>query len=307
MDNMPTHRHAIGVADAAAMAGMRAMMGTLPPIHIEPETRPFFDQMIEQTPAASNVDYEFGSIGGVAGWWCRPEQAAPHAAILYLHGGGYVIGSAAAYRHPVSQIAAISGVNAFVPEYALAPERPFPAAVDDAVAAYDGLVDLGFTHIVIAGDSAGGGLTLALCAILGAREWTQPVAAIAISPLTDLTASGQSYSTRAAVDPILSRDQVIACRDLYLAAADPADPRASPLFGPASNLPAILIHVGEDEVLLDDSTRYAHRAEREGANVDLHVWEGMVHVFTSNIDLLEAARSAQASIGEFIRSHIAHR
>lgn len=300
---MPKSRHPIREADAAAMAGLRAMLAGQPTMHIRPETRDFFDQMIAATPAAEGVTYEAGTVGGVPGWWCRPRDAAPRAAILYLHGGGYVIGSAAAYRHPAGQIAANSGVCAFVAEYRLAPEHPFPAAIDDALAAYDGLVELGLARIVVAGDSAGGGLALALCAAIAARGGPAPAAAVAISPLTDLTASGKSCETRAAADPILSRDEILACAATYLAGADPRDPRASPLFAPGAGLPPIQIHVGEDEVLLDDAIRHADLVERAGGAADLHVWEGMPHVFTSSIAVFEAARSASRKIGKFIADH----
>lgn len=302
---MPKSYHPISEADAAAMAGFRAMLASQPVMHITPETRDFFDKMIAATPAAEEVTYEAGSVGGIPGWWCRPRDAAPRAAILYLHGGGYVIGSAAAYRHPVGQIAANSGVSAFVADYQLAPEHPFPAAIEDALAAYDGLVEQGAAQIVVAGDSAGGGLTLALFAALAATGAAKPSAAVAISPLTDLTASGESYRTRAAADPILSRDEILACAATYLAGAGPADPRASPLFAPASGLPPVQIHVGEDEVLLDDSTRFADLVERAGGSADLHVWEGMPHVFTSSIALFEAARSASRMIGTFIADRVA--
>lgn len=302
---MPKRYHPISKADAAAMAGLRAMLASQPAMHIVPEKRGFFDQMIEATPAPDNVTYDDGLAGGVPGWWCRPQNAAPFAAILYLHGGGYIIGSAAAYRHPAGQIAAKSGVSAFVVEYGLAPERPFPAAFDDALAAYDGLVKQGITRIVIGGDSAGGGLTLALCAAIAARGDTAPAAAVAISPLTDLTASGESCRTCAAADPILNREEILACAATYLSGGDPGDPRASPLFGPASGLPHIQIHVGQDEVLLDDSTRYADMVEQTGGSVDLHVWEGMPHVFTSSIAVFEAARSALRMIGSFIADRVA--
>lgn len=302
---MPKYLHVISDVDAAAMAGVRAALRALPPLQITPEARPMFDQMIEQTPAAESVCYEAASVGGIPGWWCRPPGAASHAAILYLHGGGYVIGSAAAYRRPVSQIAASSGVSAFVADYRLAPEHRFPAAIDDAVAAYLGLVDLGFSHIVVAGDSAGGGLTLAVCSILAARGRDLPAAAIAISALTDLTASGRSYSTRADADLLLSRDAVIAISETYLAGAESTDPRASPLFGAVTHLPPVQIHVGEDEVLLDDAMRYADLAVQSGGRVDLHVWQGMLHVFTSSVAVLEAAREAMRLTGAFISAHVA--
>lgn len=302
---MPKSYHPISTADATAMAGLRALLASQPAMHITPQTRSFFDQMITATPLAENVTYVAASVGGVPGWWCHPSSASPLAAILYLHGGGYVIGSAAAYRSPAGQIAANSGVSTFVADYRLAPEHPFPAALDDALAAYDGLVEHGMRRIAIVGDSAGGGLTLALCAAIAARGDAAPAAAVAISPLTDLTASGESCQARAAADPILNRNEILACAATYLAGGDAADPRASPLFGSASGLPPIQIHVGEDEVLLDDSTRYADLVEQARGSADLHVWEGMPHVFTSSIAVFEAARSASRMIGRFIVDRLA--
>jgi monoterpene epsilon-lactone hydrolase len=153
---MPRHFHATSQADAETMAATRAFLQSMPELALTPETRPFFDEMIAQTPLADGVDYEADTLGGVPGWWCRPKSAPSRGVILYLHGGGYVIGSASAYRHPVGQIAAKAGFSAFALDYRLSPEHPFPAAFDDAVAAYDSLISHGFTHIAIAGDSAGG-------------------------------------------------------------------------------------------------------------------------------------------------------
>jgi monoterpene epsilon-lactone hydrolase len=132
----------------------------------------------------------------------------------------------------------------------------------------------------------------------------KPLAAVAISPWTDMTGSGESYSSRAAADPILDRIKMMTCADQYLAGAEPRDPRASPVFASFAGLPPIMIHVGHDEVLLDDSVRYAEHVERAGGSAELHVWEGMLHVFTSNVAALEAARQATEGIGSFLASHL---
>lgn len=297
---MTRHFHAISQADSETMAATRTFLQTMPALALSPETRPFFDEMISQTPLAGGVDYEQETVAGIPGWWCRPQNAPARAVMLYLHGGGYVMGSASAYRHPVGQFAAQAGVSAFVLDYRLAPEHPFPAAFDDALAAYDSLVSQGFTHIAIAGDSAGGGLALALAAFVSTQRAMKPVAAVAISPWADMTASGDSFTSRAAADPMLDRMKIARCASLYLAGAEPEDPRASPVFGTFSGLPPILIHVGEDEVLLDDSVRYVEQVEQAGGSAELHVWEGMLHVFTSNIAMLEAARAAVSGIGTFL-------
>jgi epsilon-lactone hydrolase len=286
------------------MAAARAFLKALPDMALLPDVRPFYDDMISQVPLADGVEFEAQALGGVPGWWCRAVGAPKDAAILYLHGGGYIIGSAKAYRHPVSQIAAAAGVCAYVPDYGLAPEKPFPAGFNDAVAVYDALVRQGFKRIAIVGDSAGGGLTLGLLAYLSQLREVQPVTAVAISPWTDMTVSGQSMDSRAAADPLLTRAKMQDAAALYLAGADAQDPRASPLFGKLDGLPPTLIHVGDDEVLLDDAVRYAKQAEQAGSSVELHVWEGMTHVFTSSITTLEAARQASNNIGVFLKRHL---
>lgn len=295
--------HPISDADRATMLATREFLASMPPLALSPEARPFYDAMIGQMPWHDGVRYESAHLGGVPGWWCTLDGAPKNTAILYLHGGAYILGSAEAYRHTVGQFAASAGVNAFALEYRLAPEHPFPAAVHDAVAAYDALVALGFTRIAIAGDSAGGGLTLSLIAIVNERT-VAPVAAVAVSPWTDLSVSGASMTTRASNDPILTSKKMIAAASQYLAGADSKDPKASPLFSSVAGLPPVLIHVGDDEVLLDDSLRYAERIERSGGSVQLHVWEGMIHVFTASITTLEAARTAMTDIGGFLAKHL---
>jgi epsilon-lactone hydrolase len=300
---MPTTTHPITDADRTAMLATRQFLASMPPLALSPEARPFYDAMIGQMPSPVGVRYESAQLGGVPGWWCHLDGAPKNTAILYLHGGAYLLGSAAAYRHTVGQFAASAGVNAFALDYRLAPEHPFPAAVHDAVAAYDALVAQGFTRIAIAGDSAGGGLTLSVLAVVNART-VAPVAAVAVSPWTDLSVSGASMTTRASHDPMLTSEKMVAAASQYLAGADAKDPRASPLFSDVAGLPPVLIHVGNDEVLLDDSVRYAEWAERSGGNVQLHVWEGMIHVFTASITSLEAARTAMADIGAFLGKHL---
>lgn len=296
--------HRITDADRATMTATRAFLKSLPDVVLSPTARPFFDEMITQVPLAEGVEYEADTLGGGTGWWCRPREAPSDAAILYLHGGGYIIGSAKAYRHPVGQVAAAAGVSAYVADYGLAPERPFPAAFDDAVAVYDALVRHGFKRIAVMGDSAGGGLALAVLAFVSKQREVKPVAAVAVSPWSDMTLTGESMVSRAAFDPLLNRSKMQDGAGLYLSGADARDPRASPLFGGLVGLPPTLIHVGEDEVLLDDAVRYADQADRVGSSVELHVWAGMIHVFTSSITTLEAAREASKGIGAFLARHL---
>ena len=242
----------------------------------------------------------------MAGWWCRPDDAVAGAAILYFHGGAYVVGSARACQHFVGQVAAPAKGAAFVPEYGLAPEHPFPAAVDDAQACYRGLVEEGFGKIALAGDSAGGGLAMVLLSLLVVAEaWAvsglRPAGAAVMSPWTDLALSGMSMETRAEADPLLTKESLASTARLYLGGHDPRDPLASPLYGDLAGLPPVRMHVGEDEVLLDDSLRYGERIESQGGTVQIHTWQGMTHVFPSNVTLLHAAKEALDDIGNFLR------
>jgi epsilon-lactone hydrolase len=297
--------HPIHLLDRVAMVAMRLMVGSMKGSLTGASSREPFDELMEKTPAADGVTYEEGVVGGVAGWWCRPEDAVAGAAILYFHGGAYVVGSARAYQHFVGQVAARAKAVAFVPEYGLAPEDPFPAAVDDAQAFYRGLVEKGFGKIALAGDSAGGGLALVLMSLLAAKARDgaacRPVGAAVMSAWTDLALSGVSMETRAEADPLLTKESLASTARLYLGGHDPRDPLASPLYGDLAGLPPVRMHVGEDEVLLDDSLRYGERIESQDGNVQIHTWQGMTHVFPSNVALLHAAKEALDDIGNFLR------
>jgi epsilon-lactone hydrolase len=298
-----TTYHPENLTDRAAMLAMRAMIALQPPADLGPAGRTAFDELMSKTPAADGVTYEAAVVGGVPGWWCRPADAAAGAAILYLHGGAYVVGSAQAYRHFAGQIAARTKAPAFVADYGLAPERPFPAA-------YRGLADAGFPSIAIAGDSAGGGLALVTATRMtqAARDGgtPSPIAACVMSPWTDLALTGDSLESRAKHDPLLTRGALENARKLYLGQADAKNPRASPLYGEQVGLPPVLLHVGEDEILLDDARRYADLSAKSGSTVELHVWQGMVHVFPANVALLHAAREALDLAGDFLRRNLAH-
>ncbi len=297
------------LADRAALLVMRAMIASQPAADLGPAGRPAFDSLMERTPAADGVAYQPAILGGVPGWWCRPAAADDGAAILYLHGGAYVVGSAKAYRHFAGQIAARARAPVFVADYRLAPETPFPAAVDDAEAAYRALADTGASRLAVAGDSAGGGLALVVVARMkgAAREGLapRPLATVALSPWTDLALTGESIMTRAGHDPLLTVGALQAARERYLGRRDPRDPLASPLYGDLAGLPPTLLHVGEDEILLDDARRYAERLEAVGSPGELHVWKGMLHVFPTSLALLRAAREATDHIGAFLRRHLA--
>lgn len=244
-------------------------------------------------------------VAGLHCEWLASASGPSDRVVLYLHGGGYVLGGCATHRNIAARIALCSDSRVVVPEYRLAPENPFPAAVHDASAAYDSLLGAGIppSAIVLAGDSAGGGLATAL--LLTLRDGGRPLPALAvlISPWTDLTLSGESHGTRVDLDPI---DRVIALRRMvhcYVGAGDPATPLASPLFGDLHGLPPLLIQVGDHEVLLDDSVRLAQNARVALVDVDLEIWPEMWHGWHLSSPALPEANEAISRIGEYIRSH----
>jgi acetyl esterase/lipase len=262
-----------------------------------------FDALMERVSPPGGVTFESGSVGDVPGLWVLPPSSRSDEAILHAHGGWFVAGSAAAYRHLVGHIAARAGTRAFVPDYRLAPEHPFPAAVDDVLAVYRGMDESGIRRIAITGDSAGGNLALVLASRVAAKPTPAKailVGAVVMSPVTDLTLSGATYETRADADPYFTKDQVAELVHAYLGSADANDPRASPLQGGLSGLPPIRIHVGDDEVLLDDSLRYVDRAVADGVDARLDVWTGMPHGFVASIGTLKAAAEALDAIGQFL-------
>lgn len=292
--------------DRAAMLAMRAELAGQPALEFGPEARPGFDELMERTPAAEGVTYQTSAVGGVAGWWCKPEQAREGCAIVYFHGGAYVLGSAAAYRNFVGQIAERAKAAIFIVDYHRAPERTFPAPVNDAEAVYRGLSASGFSKLAIAGDSAGGGLALALLLLVTAASKggsvPLPACAAVMSPWTDLALTGNSIETRAKADPMLTWDALEKAAEFYLGGHDRHDPRASPLYGDFTAVPPVLFHVGEDEILLDDSHRATERMDAAGGLAQLHIWEGMTHVFPSNF-ALQAAKEALDNTGIFLQHH----
>ena len=302
--------HPLDGNDAQAVAAMREQTLPFKGQMKGPEARVPFDQIMEHTPDAAGVTYENGTVGGVSGVWCRPEKPISEAAILYFHGGGYVFGSAHAYRHLAGQFAARTGAVAFIADYRLAPENPFPAAIDDALAAYLGLVENGAHRITIVGDSAGGGLTLSLLSILqndpSKKQTVVPSAAVVMSPWTDLARTGASYKDREEADPIFTEKAITDISKEYLNGADPRDPRASPMYATLAGLPPVQIHVGTEEILFDDSRSFAARARSAKVDVALHVWEGMPHVFASSVGTLQAAEEALEIMTRFLSAHLSN-
>lgn len=243
---------------------------------------------------------------GVRGEWVVPKRAAADGALLYLHGGAWVMGSPRSHRALVADLARRAGVRALSIDYRLAPEHPYPAALDDAVAGYEWLLASGLepSRIVVAGDSAGGNLALALLLRLRDAGTPLPAGAVVLSPVTDLELGGASHTTRRSVDPFFARADLRTFIAHYAGAHDPWDSYLSPLGADLRGLPPLLIHVGDHEVLLDDAVGLGERARAAGVEAWTVVWPRMTHVFQMQTLLLPEARRANAEIGAFIRSRV---
>ncbi|KRR10003.1 esterase [Bradyrhizobium jicamae] len=252
------------------------------------------------------VTCERVSADAVAGEWISPAHPPPDKAVLYFHGGGFRIGSVSSHRDLIARIALASGCRVLGINYRLAPEHRFPAALDDALAAYDSMLRQGLkpTNIAFAGDSAGGNLALAAMLALRERGLELPVSAALMSPWADLAATGVSYVDRADADPIHQRPMILALAKNYLGEqGDPRQPLASPLYADLGGLPPLLIQVGDREIVRDDSVVLADKARAAGVEVDLQVWDGMIHVFQMFAEIPDA-HQAIASIAGFLSRHL---
>jgi epsilon-lactone hydrolase len=254
---------------------------------------------------ARDVKCEAVSAGGVPAEWIVPPNAANDRVILYLHGGGYVMGSINTHRAMIARIARASEAKALALNYRMAPEDPFPTAVDDATAAYRWLLAQGYKpgKIVISGDSAGGGLTLATLLALRDAGTPLPAAAVPISPWADLEGTGASVETRAAVDPMVDKAGLLRMAQMYAGDSDLKNPLISPIYADYKGLPPMLIQVGDAEILLDDSTRVAERARAAGVKVELEAWPEMFHVWHVFAKILPEGQQAIDRIGEYVRAH----
>jgi acetyl esterase/lipase len=256
---------------------------------------------------SASVGCERVAAGGVDAEWISPADAPQDKAIFYFHGGGFRLGSVASHRDLIAQIALASGCRVLAVNYRLAPEHRFPAALDDALAAYGWMLGRGLEpgNVAFAGDSAGGNLALAAMLALRERRLRLPVAAALMSPWTDLAATGASYVSRAEADPIHQRSMILALAKNYLGGqGDPCDPLVSPLYADLGGLPPLLIQVGDRETVLDDSVLFADKARAAGVNVELQIWGGMIHVFQMFGAELPEAQQAIASIAGFLNRHL---
>jgi acetyl esterase/lipase len=242
---------------------------------------------------------------GVPGMLATVAQSRAERCVLYFHGGGYSIGTAALYRDFLWRIAAAARAQVLYFDYRLAPEQPFPAALDDAVAAYRWLVGrFDRRHVAFAGDSAGGGLLFAALLRLRDEGVELPSAAAALSPWTDLALTGASMQSNAVADPMLDPDNLPELVRNYCAGADPRNPYISPVYGDPAGLPPALIQVGSDEILRDDAVRMAARMRAAGCEAEVEIWQQMPHVWHLYARLVPEGRRAIARIGEFLQERM---
>ena len=271
------------------------------------QRRKDMDAAFSQYRVAPEVTVEPVTANGVRAEWTSTPQDDRDAALLYVHGGGYVIGSLDSHRHVVSEAGRAARAWALALDYRLAPEHPFPAAVEDAVAGYRYLLSRGARpgRIAIAGDSAGGGLVVA--AMLAIREagLAQPACGWCISPWVDMEGIGESMSSKAETDPMVQREPLLEMAKLYLGGADPRSPLAAPIYADLRGLAPLLIQVGAAETLLDDAVRLAKTAGAADVRVDLQVWPEMVHVWHLFHPELKAGRQAIEQGGAYVRSMMA--
>jgi acetyl esterase/lipase len=264
----------------------------------------------DQTGVPAGVTWEPVDAGGVPAIWAIPAmaqlQGGDDRVLQYLHGGGYVLGSAVTHRRLTGHLANAIGCRVLNVDYCLAPEHPHPGPVEDSVRAYRWLLQQGFRpeHLAIAGDSAGGGLTLATVLKLRADGLPQPAAAVPISPWTDMEATGESIQSVANRDVVLRANRLKVLTDLFLAGGDPRDPLAAPVHADYTGICPLYIQVGGDEILLDDARRVEARARADGVDVRLDVFPEMQHVFQMHAGNMPEADDAIARIGAYLRPRL---
>jgi len=254
-------------------------------------------------PLPKNTKFKRVSIGNVDAEWITCGEVETDKIFMFMHGGGYYRGSIAATRATVARISAEAKARCLSIEYRLAPEYPFPAAIDDTYTAYNWLLKEGVKpkNIIVSGQSAGGGLCLALLLKLKEKKILQPRGAVALSPWTDLTQSGNTMKINADIDPVISKKYLDRMANLYLAKTPNISPLASPLYGELSGLPPLLVQVGSAETMLDDSRRFVQKAKEAKVDVQIEVWKDMFHGWHSSAHILKDGENAIKNIGLFCR------
>ena len=269
------------------------------------ETRESFDSEMGRIPLADNVTVESLSFGDVPAEKITPANATPGKALLYLHGGGYVFGSIKSHRHFVSRLAVAAKATAWHIDYRLAPEHPYPAAIEDALKAYRALLHSGIApaDLIVGGESAGGNLAAALLLKLKDEKLPQPAGLYLLSPWLDMMTTAESYEKVGSRDPMISREGIVGVATAYLG-NQPDNSLASPVRADVSGLPPMLIQVGSEEVLLSDSTTFANNAAMTGIDVTLRVWAGMPHAWPLFHPFLRAGLPAIDEVGGWMRKRL---
>ena len=287
---------------AQLIAGLRA--GDLDFAAPPQQTRASFEAMLSTLPVQPDLTFTADTLAGLPTLRVSSPDVAEDGALLHLHGGAFIAGSAQAYRGLAGELARAVGVTGYVVDYRLAPEAPFPAAVEDAVAAYQALLARGLAanRIVLSGDSAGGGLVVSALIALRDAGTPLPAAALVISPWADLTGTAPSRITKSAADPSLTSAGLDAVAPHYLNGSPATHPLASPVYADLAGLPPLLIQVGSTEVLLDDAIRLAGVAGAANVAVRLEVWPDMPHVWHTFHFMLDEGRQAIAGAGDFLRN-----
>src|SRR5258708_5180413 len=271
------------------------------------ELRVVFEKFASGTQMPPDIKCEKVSAGGVEAEWISAPNSSADRAVLYVHGGGYVLGSINTHRDLMGRIARASGARVLGINYRLAPEHPFPAAVDDSLAAYRWMLAQGLkpNRIAVAGDSAGGGLTVATLVAIRDAKLPVPGAGVCLSPWVDMEGIGESMKTRATADPVVQREGLLGMAAAYLGGQNARTPLAAPPYADLKGLPPLLIHVGDAETLLDDSIRLNDRAKAAGVKTKLEVWPEMIHVWQMFASFLPEGQQAVDGIGSFLKEHTA--
>lgn len=275
------------------------------PLEVE-ASRERMEQIGEAFPPPEEVKIEAFSLEGLPAEWLTPPGFKGKRTLLYFHGGGFVAGSLNSSRNLAAHIALAGDIRVLNVEYRLAPENPYPAAVEDALTAYRWLLDQGVVpgKIAVGGDSAGGGLALGLMHWLRKGKHPFPGALALMSPATDATFSGDSFKENEESDILFEKEHLTRFLKAYLGAHPPDDPLASPLFGNFDGFPPMLIQVSQVEMLRDDSTQVAEKAKAAGVDVTLEIWEEMTHVWQYYVSFLPEAKEAVKNMGTFLKNKL---
>jgi epsilon-lactone hydrolase len=289
----------------AVIEDVSATLATWGPDATIEQMRKGWDDLFGSVKPSVGAKAEKVDAGGVRAEWITAPKVADDRVILYLHGGGYVLGSVHSHRDMCERLSRAAEARVLALDYRLAPEHPFPAAVEDARAAYRWLLAKGIkpSRIAVAGDSAGGGLTFATLLALKQHGDRMPACATPLSPWVDLEGGGGSMTSKDAEDPMVHKPMIETMGKTYIGSGSLRDPLAAPLYGDLTGLPPLLIQVGSRETLLDDAVRMAERAKKAGVPVELDVWEGQIHVWQIFASRLDEGEQAIQKLGAFIKKH----